>query len=663
MTKSIHPSRRALVAGLTAGGALLAARPSLAQVPSMPPLNVWGKLPAVQDVAVSPDGKRVAMVMDKGGERAIVDYELATGKASAAIIEGDKLRDLMWVDNEYIVLETSKTMKDVGTQWEQWFGLMMNLPTGKRRIMYDGIAGVNSTVISGNINRIKTREGYRVTASSWKAPEGVNMTSAGGGGDTYSESYTECLYYFNPATGRGFKMDEDARNIDNWVVKPDGRIAARSEYNDKQGHTFTIRMKTDKGWNEVYSVKAEMDRPTLLGLGRDGESVLVGVSGGEKADTYFELDATGKMTTLEATGVGHYPIFHPATRALAGFGNSGPIETYTFYDPTMQRLPILINKALPDSINDLVSIAENPRQVVVRSENVEDAGTYFFFDFTTGAFKEIGSSYPGLSAEWIAPKSYITYKAADGLEIGAWLTLPPQKEAKSLALVVLPHGGPESFDDSRFDWLSQAIASRGYAVLQPNFRGSAGHGNAFTEKGYGEFGRKMQTDLSDGVAHLVKQGLVNPKRVSIAGASYGGYAALAGVTLQKDIYNCAVSIAGLSDLKSFNAYISEWSNFDGNSYSMRYWRRYTGGDERLDEISPVKHVDTMSAPVLLIHGRDDIVVPYRQTELMYNAMTKAGKPVELVVMTGEDHWLSREPSRIQTLEAMVAFLLKHNPLG
>jgi dienelactone hydrolase len=654
MTKSIHPSRRAIVAGLTAGGALLAARPSLAQMPPMPPLSVWGKLPAVQDVALSPDGKRVAMVMDKGGERAIVDYELATGKASAAIIDGDKLRDLMWVDNEYIVLETSKTMKDVGTQWEQWFGLMMNLPTGKRRIMYDGIAGVNTTVISGNINRIKTGEGYRVTASSWKTPEGVNMTSAGGGGDTYSESYTECLYYFNPATGRGFKMDEDARNIDNWVVKPDGRIAARSEYNDKQGHTFTIRMKTDKGWNEVYSVKAEMDRPTLLGLGRDGESVLVGVSGGDKADTYFELDTTGKMTTLEATGVGHYPIFHPATRVLAGFGNSGPIETYTFYDPTMQRLPILINKALPDSINDLISIAENPRQVVVRSEK-------------TPAPISFSTSPPALSRRSDLPTPACRRNGSRRNPISR--TTPPMGWKSARGLRFRPRRmrrtWPWSSCRTAVPNLSTIPASTGCRrPLLPGATPFCSRTSAVPpdmEKGYGEFGRKMQTDLSDGVAHLVKQGLVNPKRVAIAGASYGGYAALAGVTLQKDIYNCAVSVAGLSDLKSFNAYISEWSNFDGNSYSMRYWRRFTGGDERLDEISPVKHVDTMTAPVLLIHGKDDIVVPYRQTELMYNAMTRAGKPVELAVMTGEDHWLSREPSRVQTLEAMVAFLLKHNP--
>ena len=172
MTKSTNPSRRAVVAGLAAGGTLIATRPARAQ--ALPPLTLWGKLPAVEAVALSPGGKRVAMIMDRGGERAIVDYELATGKAAATIIEGDKLRDLMWVDDEYITVVSSNIMKDVGTQWEQWFGLMLNVPGGKRRIMYDGVQGVNSTVISGNINRILTKDGYRITASGFKTPEGVN---------------------------------------------------------------------------------------------------------------------------------------------------------------------------------------------------------------------------------------------------------------------------------------------------------------------------------------------------------------------------------------------------------------------------------------------------------------------------------------------------------
>lgn len=661
MKTSSTLSRRVVISALGGTAAFAFAPRAFPQSSVPPPLSVYGKLPAVENVALSPDGKRVALVMDKNGERAIYDYDLSTGKAAAAIIEGDKLRELTWADNGRILVVTSKTVKDVGRQWEQWFGLMMDLPAGKRLMMYDNIPGVNTTVVTGNFNRIKLDNNYRVTASSWKVPEGINMVNSDGGGNSYSDTYNDCLFAFNPITGRGLKLDEDPRPVDNWVLRPNGDIFARAEYDDQTTKIYTIRMKGAKGWREVYTVKAVYDRPSLMGIGRDSEKLLVRMNGGEDAGRFFELDAQGTLTPIELTGHDNYPIFHPVTFLLAGFGNSGPIETFVFYDSVMQRLPILINKALPDSFNQLVSIAENSRQVLVRSENAEDPGTYIYFDFTTGDFKSIGSAYPDLPAEWMAKKSYITYQAADGLEIGAWLTLPPLKEAKNLALVVLPHGGPQASDDARFDWLSQAIASRGYVVLQPNYRGSDGYGKAFVEKGYGEFGRKMQTDLSDGVSYLVKQGIVDRQRVAIAGGSYGGYAALAGVSLQKDIYRCAVSIAGLSDLSSFRSYVREWHNFDSNSYSMKYWQRYTGDDSQLDDISPLKQVSAITVPVLLIHGKDDTVVPFNQSELIYNSMKKAGKPVEMVIMAGEDHWLSREPSRIQTLSAMMDFLLKHNP--
>lgn len=171
----------------------------------------------------------------------------------------------------------------------------------------------------------------------------------------------------------------------------------------------------------------------------------------------------------------------------------------------------------------------------------------------------------------------------------------------------------------------------------------------------------MQTDLSDGVRHLVRSGLVDPKRVAIAGASYGGYAAMAGVTIDKGVYNCAVAISGLSDLKAYLAYVRERSNANSNSYSMQYWHRFMGPDAELDTISPIRHVADVSVPVLLIHGKDDTVVPFDQSQVFHDALAKAGKPVEFVQLKQEDHWLSREATRIECLDAMTAFLLKNNP--
>ena len=249
------------------------------------------------------------------------------------------------------------------------------------------------------------------------------------------------------------------------------------------------------------------------------------------------------------------------------------------------------------------------------------------------------------------------------LQIPAYLTLPKGRELKNLPLIVLPHGGPAARDTADFDWWGQALADQGYAVLQPNYRGSD-LSQRFLEAGFGEWGRKMQTDLSDGVRYLAKEGIADPGRVCIVGGSYGGYAALAGVTLDPGVYRCAVSVAGLADLKRMLEWINvkNWSN---QSLEQRYWDRYMGvsgpSDPALARISPIDHVEASNAPVLLIHGRDDTVVPFEQSEVMFKALRHAQKPVELVVLNHEDHWLSRSETRLQMLKSTVAFLHAHNP--
>jgi dipeptidyl aminopeptidase/acylaminoacyl peptidase len=211
-----------------------------------------------------------------------------------------------------------------------------------------------------------------------------------------------------------------------------------------------------------------------------------------------------------------------------------------------------------------------------------------------------------------------------------------------------------------FDWWGQALADQGYAVLQPNFRGSD-LSLQYVQAGFGEWGRKMQTDLSDGVRYLTKEGVVDPARVCIVGGSYGGYAALAGVTLDPGIYRCAVSVAGISDLNR----MLKWVNEHHTQWAQRYWDRFMGvtgpGDPVLDAISPIKHLDAVNVPVLLIHGRDDTVVPSQQSSVMFDALRRARKDVEMVTLKNEDHWLSRSETRLQMLQSSVTFLRAHNP--
>lgn len=197
--------------------------------------------------------------------------------------------------------------------------------------------------------------------------------------------------------------------------------------------------------------------------------------------------------------------------------------------------------------------------------------------------------------------------------------------------------------------------------MQPNFRGSA-LSPKFVELGFGEWGRKMQSDLSDGVRHLSQQGTIEPSRVCIVGASYGGYAGLAGMTLDPGTYRCAVSVAGVSDLKRF---LELSYSLGTNPTAVRYWDRYLGiskpSASQLAPISPIEHVQAVTGPILLIHGRNDVIVPFEQSDVMEKALKRAGKSVKLVALDKEDHWLSRGATRLKMLEATTEFLRTNNP--
>jgi dipeptidyl aminopeptidase/acylaminoacyl peptidase len=242
--------------------------------------------------------------------------------------------------------------------------------------------------------------------------------------------------------------------------------------------------------------------------------------------------------------------------------------------------------------------------------------------------------------------------------------LPPGRTAKNLPLIVMPHGGPIGvFDRPGFDAWAQAFASRGYAVFQPNHRGSGGRTVAFRQAGFGEWGRKMLSDMQDGVAALAAKGIMDPKRACIVGASYGGYAALASVTLQKSGYRFAVSVSGPADMASF----FDWDVDKHGLYTdtTRYWRAATGMDKGgagvLKAISPTAHVQDAEAPILLIHGRDDTVVPVEQSREMAAALRHAGKPVDLLEINGGDHWELHEDARLATITSSVNFVLKNDP--
>ena len=272
---------------------------------------------------------------------------------------------------------------------------------------------------------------------------------------------------------------------------------------------------------------------------------------------------------------------------------------------------------------------------------------YFYYDESIGNLLKIADSYPNIQKLKLGKVKHIQYKATDGLVIPAYFTTPHIVNLTKPPLIVLPHGGPETRDTLAFDWLRQFFASEGYAVFQPNYRGSSGYGKKFAESGYGEWGKKMQQDIDDGVDKLIKDGLIDKDRICVVGASYGGYVALYSATARYKKYKCSVSFAGISNLDDMFYHAKEqYSGFT-------YWEKSIGSRKNKEDLlkySPLHLISTNTRPILLFHGDKDTIVPEFQSEKMYKALKKAKvKGIEYIEFENEDHWISHEESRISFL--------------
>jgi dipeptidyl aminopeptidase/acylaminoacyl peptidase len=269
----------------------------------------------------------------------------------------------------------------------------------------------------------------------------------------------------------------------------------------------------------------------------------------------------------------------------------------------------------------------------------------------------IGNSRPWLDAKDMAPMKPIAFKARDGLEVRGYLTLPAKGPSKNLPAVVLVHGGPHGIRDFwAFDSEVQFLASRGFAVLQVNYRGSGGYGDKFQEIGYKQWGLSMQDDLTDATHWLVKEGYADAKRLAIVGGSYGGYAALMGVVREPKLYRCAVTYVGVSDL----TIQTEDSDTAFHEVGEDYLARALGTDEEdLKKRSALYHVERIEVPILIAHGKDDKRVPFSNAVKLREALEKAGKPFEWLAKDSEGHGFQQEPNRFEYYMRLAKFLEKH----
>ncbi|ESQ83572.1 hypothetical protein AEAC466_12920 [Asticcacaulis sp. AC466] len=618
-----------------------------ADLPPQPTPRDWAKSPALRFVCLSPGGTHIAYMREENGRKYLYEYVIATKAFQIYDLGTAKIASIWWIDDGHLAVTSMATDKFEafsGGRDTYYIVSVYNLQARTINTLFSQIEGFKSFV-SGGVRIIRQNGKRQLTASSFP----INYDEA------------RYLYRFDlDRSANATVMDRAPWHTENWILTPEGEMLARATYSPKT--KIWELQHYDRGlWKTIFSQHAELDYPNLVGLGRDGQSVVVFMNSGETKGHYYEVSADGVFSSpLPIKGLTAEPIFDPKTFRLSGYTTYDGWTQEHYFDPAMNALVEKARASVEGYRMSIIDLADDPRQMIISSEGEDDAGTYYFLDLKAGTSLTIGAEYPHIPPEWITTKTVITYTAADGLEIEAYLSLPPNRDAKNLPLVVLPHGGPVARDGQEFDSESQAYASRGYAVLQPNFRGSSGYGEDFVEAGYGQWGRKMQTDLSDGVRHLVKAGTVDPKRVCIVGTSYGGYAALAGAAFDPGMYRCAVDVAGVTDLSDF---LESIRGYDATTESTTYRgeKRLLGDPTTYAEVSPVFHAAKMNIPILIVHGKDDTVVPFSQSLAMVNALKTAKKDVTFIQYDHTDHWETNEAARADMYDAIVAFIEKHNP--
>lgn len=331
----------------------------------------------------------------------------------------------------------------------------------------------------------------------------------------------------------------------------------------------------------------------------------------------------------------------------------------TWFDPRWAGVQASVDAVLPGRRN--VLSGDKRGRVLVRSDGDVDPGRWFVLDTTNGRMQEVAIAMPRVKPEEMQPMQPIEYVARDGLTIPAYLTRPAGSKSTPRPAVIVIHGGPNVRDQWGWSEDVQLFARAGWVVLQPQFRGSSGFGRRFEEAGYRQWGRAMQDDITDGVRYLIGQGIADPKRICIYGASYGGYAAMWGVIKTPDLYRCGVSLAGISDLRD---QMNAGGLFDDSTRVSREVTRARVGDPELDgpaldEVSPLRHVEKVGAPLLIAHGNLDRRVQYSQSREMVRALEAAGKPVEWMPIDGQGHAMDGVAARAAYYARVMNFLERH----
>lgn len=620
---------------------------------ALPPSSLFAAPRQLISPTLSPDGNKLAFREVVAGIKFFTIGEINTGKETKILEPTKSTIDwFRWVGSDTILLNAVSVENDYEIKTDILFKFNLNDKTFKTvGDEYSWIRGSNIIFVDPNGKYLLYTLNSRIS-SVWK-PD---------------------VFKINISDNKTKKILDSENNIEEWIADDAGIVRMGIARHDSGSDIYYRRSETDKFKlvgqlreddkkdGKKNSVKNSLIDIRHIVTGSDDGFVLSNKESGRFAlhkFNYLTLQIGEKVFDHPENDVTDFSLDASGAK-LESVRFTDSRDRIIWLDEESKTRQSRLETALPRQEVWIHEPTRDGKKMVVYTTSATDPGSFYLYEPDSKKLHRFGGVNDDIDPEVMADVQYLKYTARDGQEISAYLTLPKNREAKNLPLIILPHGGPYGVRDTAdFNSEVQFIVSRGYAVLQPNYRGSDSYGEAFYEAGEGQIGRAMQDDLDDGMDWLVKQGIVDAKRVCLVGSSYGGYAALWGVIRNPERYRCAASFAGVTNFKKQLRYDERFFS----SRHAREWKDKVRGDKDfdLDLVSPALQAKRLIRPVLLTHGKDDTTVPFSQYKLMVAAAADAGVAIETKIYEDEGHGFAKRENEQDWYDRLEAFLRKHNP--
>lgn len=612
------------------------------------PIEVYGALPDVSMMVISPSGEKIAYRRTEQDKDYMMIYNLADNKLLGAVdLSNIKPSNLYFIDEKRLIIVVKRDTRLWGYRGRHEVSSAYSYDLEKNKmvqLLSLGFGIHDGQTQLGNIVGLSA-DGESVYMPAW----------------TNETSFSLMRSSLERRKVKRFKRG--SHDVRDYFVNDQDQILARELYNNKQD-LHSVEALIDGKWQEIFREKTAFPTKSFAGITPDfNHLIMLDTDADTGRIAYYTMQLkNGKISDaiFSQPDKNVESVLTDINRVVYGVRYSGFKPSYELFNKKTHSLVESLIQSMPNNSLRLVDHTPDWGKMIFLIEGEHAKGDYFIY--SNGKFSSVGSQRSKIAPTQVHQVYETEFNARDGLKIPLLLTLP-HTELKNLPAILMPHGGPESYDKVGFDWMAQFFASRGFLVIQPQFRGSDGFGSDFILKGRGEWGQKMQHDLTDAVKTLIKSDYVDANKVCIVGASYGGYAALAGAAFTPNLYQCAVSINGVADIKQMLE--DEENDFGSDHWVLSYWQEnITKGKidkKHLEEISPITHVNNIQIPVLLIHGEYDKVVPIRQSKNMYEELQDAGKQVKFIELNEGDHYLSNGINRMEALKAIDTFII--NSMG